>query len=679
MANDAATQDPVEPAWPNALLASVGIPATATALDLVRLSGKDAVFMLDSLLTPELVQRLWNTWHPGQHERLNEGNRRVVMTRLLAAGVRLGFSVERFRYVASSLEDSDEPAAFEDAIAGRCTIRLSLSPAQYDAYMKRQNESGKSAWNAALVMMRDSLFYELGIVYPPIAVECDSSLASGHWVVEWNDLSLPPRQGIRDDQMLVNDTPERLRLLLSDAKMEGILDPANGNEHSLTDLTYRRACEVAGLTAWDSMEYLILELSTVLRRAAGSFVHQYLVWYYLKALEQKPNRDNLLPELITRVRNSVSTSLLVQVLRGLVDEGISIRNLRLVLEVMLGSNPGAQADFSRNIVFVHNASGPVRDRHRLDGPLTVQDYVDHIRNQMKREISHKYTRGANTIHVYLVDPRIEERLRQPVPLFADEREALWSAVREAARTLVPGQQPVILTAQANRARLRDELRHEFPALAVISYQELSVDMNIKPLARVASDAWPYSHRKLWEKIYTRRMAGSLDALIEATSAKPAQRSTSRPHAAASLRSEHPALADLIDERRAEIVSTVEAEIRKLGPGEWVQASLGDFADRYVDGYLLVLGADSRDLLLALLADLHKTLAGDGTRCSDALRVVFAISATLRRLLSTTAEQADGVGLSPMKAALELLESATLEVSSMMLETSYQSKLKGLVQ
>jgi type III secretion protein V len=70
-----------------------------------------------------------------------------------------------------------------------------------------------------------------------------------------------------------------------------------------------------------------------------------------------------------------------------------------------------------------------------------------------------------------------------------------TVVRDEVGNLPPtAQNPVILTTQEVRLRLRKEVAHEFPHLNVLSYQELSPDMNIQPIARISSDDWPNDSR-----------------------------------------------------------------------------------------------------------------------------------------------------------------------------------------
>jgi type III secretion protein V len=92
--------------------------------------------------------------------------------------------------------------------------------------------------------------------------------------------------------------------------------------------------------------------------------------------------------------------------------------------------------------------------------------------------------------VYLLDQAIEDRLRRNESLLPGERAALLSAVRYETGNLPPSaQNPVILTTHDIRLRFRSEIRHAFPHLATLSYQELAMDLNIQPIARIVVEEW----------------------------------------------------------------------------------------------------------------------------------------------------------------------------------------------
>jgi type III secretion protein V len=112
--------------------------------------------------------------------------------------------------------------------------------------------------------------------------------------------------------------------------------------------------------------------------------------------------------------------------------------------------------------------------------------AEYIRMSLKRYISHKYTRGNSTLIVYLLDPAIEDMVRDRDLLSADEMTKILDAVFKEVRGMPPSaQQPVILTTAHIRHGIRKLLRTEFPQLHVLSYQELSPEMNIQPIARIS--------------------------------------------------------------------------------------------------------------------------------------------------------------------------------------------------
>jgi type III secretion protein V len=97
--------------------------------------------------------------------------------------------------------------------------------------------------------------------------------------------------------------------------------------------------------------------------------------------------------------------------------------------------------------------------------------------------------------VYFLEPTLEETIGAGIQKSAagnylalepEVTQDILSAIRAEIENLPPtAQQPVILTTQEIRRYLRKLVEMEFPHLAVLSYQELSSDMNIQPIARIA--------------------------------------------------------------------------------------------------------------------------------------------------------------------------------------------------
>ena len=327
-----------------------------------------------------------------------------------------------------------------------------------------EDASGGNRFLGEMVpMMRDGLFYELGVKFPGIRVRGnESDLAQGTYIIMINEIPVVSGS-VSLDKVLVNDTVDRLTLL--NIQGEEAVNPANGSECAWIPEEYATIAEQAGLTTWDASGYMVLHLSSMLRKNAAEFVGIQEVQNMLEQLE------GAFPALVKEVvPKAVSPFQLTDILRRLVEEEISIRDLRSVLQAL--------AEWGQ----VENDT------------VMLTEYV---RNALKRYISHKYTRGGNTLVVYLLDPQIEETVRGAIQhtqsgsylaLEPEITQEVLTAVRNEVGNLPPtAQNPVILTTMEIRRYFRKLVELEFPHLAVLSYQELSPDMNIQPIARIALD------------------------------------------------------------------------------------------------------------------------------------------------------------------------------------------------
>ncbi|MCK6548290.1 type III secretion system export apparatus subunit SctV [Myxococcota bacterium] len=310
-------------------------------------------------------------------------------------------------------------------------------------------------------MMRDGLFYELGVRFPGIRVRGnESDMPPGSYLIMINEIPLVMGT-VSLTKVLVNDTVERLRLLNIDG--EPATNPANGNECAWIDSEYQEVAEQAGLTTWDAAGYIVLHLSSVLRKNGSEFVGIQEVMNMLEQLEQA--FPALVKETVPKV---VSPFQLTDILRRLIEEEISIRDLRSILQSL-----AEWGQVEHDTVML----------------------TEYVRAALKRYISHKYTRGQNTLIVYLLDPQIEETVRSSIQhtssgsylaLEPEITQEILSAVRTEVGSLPPtAQNPVILTTMEIRRYFRKLVELEFPHLAVLSYQELSPDMNIQPIARIS--------------------------------------------------------------------------------------------------------------------------------------------------------------------------------------------------
>jgi type III secretion protein V len=164
------------------------------------------------------------------------------------------------------------------------------------------------------------------------------------------------------------------------------------------------------------------------------------------------------------VPKPVSSTLLADLLRRLVDEGVSVRNLREILEALAQYAPVE------------------RD------PVVL---TEHVRVALRRAITHRHAPGGE-LHAFRLSPEIEEAIRDAIqrtpsgnylalaPELATEIVGAISAALAAA----PEAPKVLLTQLDVRRYVRRLIEVEHPDVAVLSVQEISPEARIVPTARI---------------------------------------------------------------------------------------------------------------------------------------------------------------------------------------------------
>jgi len=213
----------------------------------------------------------------------------------------------------------------------------------------------------------------------------------------------------------------------------------------------------------------------LLRARAADFLGLAEVQRLLDELEQYAPATvrNVVPK-------PVSLVLLTDVLRRLVEERTSVRDLRGILE-SLSTVAATEKD-----------------------PLNLAEYA---RSQMRRAITFRLTAGLGQLDVVLLDPLLEDTVRRAITrtpagafltlppqaardVLAAVRRAMAGAAREDGGlgpgprpTNLTGQPAVILTQPDIRRFVRKLIEPEMPDVWVVSFAELLPEVALKPVAR----------------------------------------------------------------------------------------------------------------------------------------------------------------------------------------------------
>jgi type III secretion protein V len=173
------------------------------------------------------------------------------------------------------------------------------------------------------------------------------------------------------------------------------------------------------------------------------------------------------PELVKEVQRVMPVPKINEILQRLVQEEVSIRNLRLILQALI--------DWGQK---------------EKDTVLLVE----HVRSSLKRYLSYKYSGGQNLLAVYLLHPDVEDTMRKAIrqttsgsylALDPPTVKRFIAALKKQVGNLSQARQkPVLLTSMDVRRFVRKLIEAEMPDLPVLSYQDLTEEITLQPLAKI---------------------------------------------------------------------------------------------------------------------------------------------------------------------------------------------------
>lgn len=322
----------------------------------------------------------------------------------------------------------------------------------------KKDREGAKFIEVMIPRMRHALYQDLGLRFPGVHIKSNSeALEAFEYAIYLNEVPLM-RGKIIEGHVLTNETEENLRRY----NLPFIASKNTINQASLwVEEKYCDILKKAGMKFWVSFEVMILHLSYFYKQYAGEFLGIQEVRAILEFVEKS------FPDLVKEVTRLVPLQKLTEIFRRLVQEQISIKDLRTILEAL-----SEWAQTEKDTVLL----------------------TEYIRSSMKRYISYKYSRGQSTLSVYLLDPEIEDMVRAAIKqtssgsylaLDPDSTQMILQAMRALIVPTPPGgQTPVLLTAIDVRRFVRKLIEADFPDLPTISYQEIVPEIKIQPLGRV---------------------------------------------------------------------------------------------------------------------------------------------------------------------------------------------------
>jgi type III secretion protein V len=307
---------------------------------------------------------------------------------------------------------------------------------------------------------RLQIYFRLGVSLPPIEVRRGEGLPDDHYRIFVAEI--PSADGeVVPDHLLIFDDVRNLELYDIPFVQKDELVPRM--KAIWVDRRHEAQLKAASIRYRTELEAITYHAEFVFAKYVGQFIGIQEVRQVLNRLEPK------FPDLVKEVQRIVPIQMITELFKRLVQEFVSIRDLRTILSAMI--EWGAKEK----------------------DPVVL---VEHIRIALARQISHQYAARNNVLSGILLDGEIEETVRNAIrqtsagsylSLSPDISKRIVQRIRDKALPVLSNGSPCsLITAMDVRRYIRRMIESELPELPVLSYQELANDITLQPVARVTA-------------------------------------------------------------------------------------------------------------------------------------------------------------------------------------------------
>ncbi|KHL69872.1 flagellar biosynthesis protein FlhA [Pseudomonas flexibilis] len=310
--------------------------------------------------------------------------------------------------------------------------------------------------------VRKKLSQDLGFLIPPVHIRDNLDLLPNAYRLTLMGVSVAEAELYPDREMAIN--PGQVF-----GTLNGIAgrDPAFGLEAVWIEGSAREQAQTLGYTVVDASTVVATHLNQVLYKHAHELIGHEEVQQLLQVLAK--SSPKLAEELVPGM---VSLSTLLKVLQALLQEQVSVRDIRSIAEA-IASVPGKSQDPGALVAVVRVALS----RAIVQGIVGLEPELPVITLDPRLEqilLGSVQKAGQGADEGFLLEPGMAEKLQRSLVETAQRQEALGKPV-------------VLLVAGPIRAMLSRFARLAVPSLHVLSYQEVPDNKQVTIVATVGQN------------------------------------------------------------------------------------------------------------------------------------------------------------------------------------------------
>ncbi len=329
------------------------------------------------------------------------------------------------------------------------------------------DESSGGKLISRIVIFRRQYAQDMGFVIPSIRLHDSSALGTNQYVVKIKGEEVARGEILVDYYLALEPTSPG-------GEIDGIetIEPAYGIPSRWILPENKEMAEIYGYTVIDPLSVMQTHMSEVVRR------HAYELLGRAEVIQLVENLKRNAPELVEEaVPDVLSYASLERLLRSLLKEGVPIRDLGTILETAVDS---------------------------LNVTKDLDMVGENIRVALSRTITRRFCEHGQ-LRVVTLDAEVEKRViaslsknEQGIYL-AMGPDLMQNIVSQLAEYLKKfndlSQTPIVLTSQVIRIYLSRMLSQFYPGVYVLSFNEITSDVQIQSLGNITLDTALRADRK----------------------------------------------------------------------------------------------------------------------------------------------------------------------------------------
>jgi flagellar biosynthesis protein FlhA len=309
-----------------------------------------------------------------------------------------------------------------------------------------------------VLALRRTLSQEMGVMIPPITIRDQSSLGTHRYQLLLRGHPLTHGE-VFCNQLMAMGLGKGQRAIQGRATIE----PAFGMPAMWIPETGRKEAERAGYVVIDPLTVMVTHLSEMLKRHLSEMMTRQDVQELLNRL--KETNQAVVQEL---GQLQISVGLVQRILQNLLREGVSVRELSVIIERLCDQYP-----YTKNI----------------------DELSEACRRALHLEIARQIDADDGKLKVITLHPEIEQRVIEAVrqmpqevclvldPALAGHIHAeLKKGIQSMAGT---GRPPTLLCAPAIRMGMKKFFEDSFRLLKIFAYNEISPQLKLDPIYTIA--------------------------------------------------------------------------------------------------------------------------------------------------------------------------------------------------